>query len=246
MDPKTVELRDAHDVLAAFYVDYLDGWLDRSPVDRAVLDLFCELTRAVGPEVADVGCGTGHLMPHLASRGLAPRGVDLSPEMVRVARRNHPRFVVEQADLRALPFADDSLDGALAWYSMIFLPPGGRAAAYAELARVVRPGGYLLVGFKVGDGNVRRRGRNTGLDVEFDVYWLPSAEMEGRATDAGFETVFTGGVPAESPDTPAQGYLLARRVAATASTETSAQAGTNQTGTTGAGFSAAEIQSPVV
>ena len=78
------------------------------------------------------------------------------------------------------------------------------------------------------------------------MYWLPPAEMQRCATDAGFETVFTGGVPAGSPDTPAQGYLLARRVTATASTATSAQAGTNQTGTTSAGFSAVEIQSPVV
>lgn len=128
---------------------------------------------------------------------------------------------------------------------MIFLPPGGRAAAYAELARVVRPGGYLQVGSRWVTGTSAGGGRHTGLDVEFDVHWLPPAEMQRCATDAGFETVFTGGVPAGSPDIPAQGYLLARRVAATASTETSAQAGTNQAGAASAGSSVVGIQSPV-
>jgi hypothetical protein len=77
-------------------------------------------------------------------------------------------------------------------------------------------------------------------------YWLPPAGMERCATEAGFETVFTGGVPAEGPDNSAQGHLLTRRPAATASTETSAQAGITQTGTVSSGLSAAGIQSPVV
>jgi len=86
-DPATDELRKAHDVLAAFYVERLAGALEASPRDRSVLDLFATLvTQAgLGTEVADVGCGTGRLEPYLASVGLRPHGVDLSPEMVRVA-----------------------------------------------------------------------------------------------------------------------------------------------------------------
>lgn len=212
MDAKTEELRAAHDVLAEFYAARLTGALDRMPAERAVLDLFCDLTLAagLGTGVGDVGCGTGRLEPYLA-RGLSPRGIDLSPEMIRVARRDQPGFDFGVADLRDLPFGDASLAGVVCWYSLMYLAPPDRPAAFGELTRVIKPGGYLVTAFKAGDSRVRRGGRRTGLGVEFDVYWLSPGEMERRAADAGFATVFWGGRPAEGQEDSPQGYLLARR-----------------------------------
>ena len=63
MDARTEELRDAHDVLSEWYAKKLVGVLERMPVERAMLDLFAEMTLGVGVEVADVGCGTGRLLP---------------------------------------------------------------------------------------------------------------------------------------------------------------------------------------
>lgn len=113
MDASTEELREAHNVLSEWYAENLVGVLESMPVERAMLDLFAELTLVVGVEVADVGCGTGRLLPYLAGRGLSPRGVDLSPGMVEVARREHPGFGYEVADLRELPFGDASLAGVV-------------------------------------------------------------------------------------------------------------------------------------
>ena len=213
VDAKTEELRAAHDVLAEFYADRLADALGRMPAERAVLDLFCELTLAadLGTVVGDVGCGTGRIEPYLAAKGLSPRGVDLSPEMIRVARRDHPDFGFDVADLRDLPFGDASLAGVVCWYSLMFLAPADRPAAFRELFRVVRPGGHLVTAFKAGDGQVRRAGRSTNLDVEFDVYWLSQDEMERGLGEAGFTTVFWGGRPAEGEEGSAQGYLLTRR-----------------------------------
>ena len=213
MDAETEELRAAHDVLAEVYADILAGALERMPVERAVLGLFCELTLTadVGTEVADIGCGTGRLEPYLASNGLSPRGIDLSPEMVRVARRDHPDFDFGVADLRELPFEDASMAGAVCWYSLMYLTPSDRLRAFSELHRVVKAGGYLVSAFKAGDGQVRRAGRGTHLGVEFDVYFLSPSEIERRALDAGFTTVFSGGRPPEREETSPQGYALARR-----------------------------------
>jgi SAM-dependent methyltransferase len=213
VDAKTEELRAAHDGLAEFYADRLAHALDEMPVERAVIGLFCDLIRAapLGTAVGDVGCGTGRLEPYLAARGLAPRGVDLSPEMIRVARRDHPDFDFDVADLRELPFEDASLAGAICWYSLMFLPPSDRPAAFRELARVVRPGGYFVTAFKAGDNQLRRAGRSTNLGVEFDIYWLSPDEMERQVIDAGFATVFWGGRPAGEQEGTPQGYLLARR-----------------------------------
>jgi SAM-dependent methyltransferase len=209
VDAKTDELRTAHDVLAGWYAEHLVGVLDGMPIERAVLNLFCELTVAaeLGRSVGDVGCGTGRLAPYLAARELSPRGVDLSPEMIRVARRDYPDFAFDVADLRDLPFEDASLAGVVCWYSLIFLAPADRGVAFGELARVVKPGGHLVTAFKAGDGKLRRGGRSAGLGVEYDGYWLSPEEMEERVTDAGFATVFRGLSPAEEQYC----YLLARR-----------------------------------
>jgi ubiquinone/menaquinone biosynthesis C-methylase UbiE len=214
-DAKTDELRAAHDVLAEFYAKRLVGALDRMPEERAVLGLFCELVHGAGTgvEVGDIGCGTGRLDPYLAAQGLVPRGVDLSPEMIRVARREQPGFSYEVADLRRLPFADASLAGIVCWYSLMFLPRADRPAAFAQLARVVKPGGYLVTAFKVGDGTRRRGGHTTGLGIEFDIWWLTRDQMERQVNEAGFATVFWGGIPPEKPGASAQGYLIARRAA---------------------------------
>jgi hypothetical protein len=44
VDAKTDELRDAHDALADWYVETVDGALDRTPIERAVLDLYSEMS----------------------------------------------------------------------------------------------------------------------------------------------------------------------------------------------------------
>lgn len=149
MDAETEELRAAHDVLAELYAARLADALDRMPAERAVLGLFCDLTLAadLGTSVGDIGCGTGRLEPYLAAKGLSPRGIDLSPEMIRVARRDYPGFEFDVADLRDLPFEDASLAGAVCWYSLMYLAPSARPAAFSELARVVKPGGYLVTAF---------------------------------------------------------------------------------------------------
>ena len=214
MDPKTEELRAAHDVLAAVYVERLANILDEMPIERAVLGLFADLVHeaATGTDVGDIGCGTGRLAPYLSSRGLSPRGVDLSPEMVRVAQRDYPGHPFEVADVRALPFDDASLDGAVAWYSLMYLPPEHRSSAFGELARVLKPGGHVATAFKMGDDTLRRGGVSLGLGIGFDIYWLSRQEVERRFTDAGFKVVFWADRPADPDEVQPQGYLIAERL----------------------------------
>jgi ubiquinone/menaquinone biosynthesis C-methylase UbiE len=131
--------------------------------------------------------------------------------MVRVARRDHPEFVFEVADLRDLPFADSALAGVVCWYSLMYLTPSDRPAAFGELSRVVKPGGCFVTAFKAGDNRVGRAGRSTNLGIEFDLYRLSPNEMRRRVTDAEFTPVFWGGRPAEGQEVSAQGYLLAQK-----------------------------------
>jgi ubiquinone/menaquinone biosynthesis C-methylase UbiE len=95
--------------------------------------------------VADIGCGNGGYLAGLASRGHAGQvlGVDLSPGMLAAAKAAAPGASLAVGDAAALPLADAVADVTLAPH-MLYHVPDPRAAV-AELRRVTRPGGQLLV-----------------------------------------------------------------------------------------------------
>lgn len=103
-----------------------------------------------GGPVLDAGCGPGHWSGHLAARGVDVRGVDQVPEFVEHARRAHPTVPFDLADVDALPYGPGQFSGVLAWYSLIHHDPGDIRRPLDEFARVLRPGGGLLVGFFTG------------------------------------------------------------------------------------------------
>jgi SAM-dependent methyltransferase len=175
--------------------------------DRALLAAFADLVR--GGPVADLGCGTGLVTSYLAALGLDVSGIDLSPEMLAVARREHPELRFSEGSLLALDLPDGGLAGAVAWYSIIHTPPERLPAVAAELFRVLRPGGHLQLGFHVGD---RRHHRSDGYGHDgfsLDIYWLPVDRVCDLMSDAGFEILTTvlRGPSARVP----QGRVLARK-----------------------------------
>ena len=97
---------------------------------------------ATAPRLLDSGCGTGSILGHLAARGRAV-GVDLSPEAVRLARGRGA--AVARAGLLALPFADDTFDCVTSFDVIYHRWVSDDAAAVREMARVLRPGGLLLL-----------------------------------------------------------------------------------------------------
>ena len=113
MDAKTRERRNAHDVLTELYVERLADILDEMPIEQVLLGPSCQRVHEGrnGLDVADVGCGAGRLATHPSSQGLTPHGVDLSPEMIRVARCDYPERTFEVSDLGALSIEDDSIAG---------------------------------------------------------------------------------------------------------------------------------------
>jgi SAM-dependent methyltransferase len=95
-----------------------------------------------GRRVLDAGCGTGYNLLELARLGRAS-GIDLAPEALAFCRQRGVRAA--RAGLLALPFADGTFD-AVTSFDVIYHAwvPDDRAAV-AEMARVLRPGGLLLV-----------------------------------------------------------------------------------------------------
>lgn len=106
------------------------------------------LSRSLSPGVRtlDAGCGTGRMLSWIGGRvSVPPVGLDRSQDALRYCRaRSHSRLL--QGDAVSLPFADESFDLALSLDVIQHLPrPGGDRAALRDLARVLAPGGRILL-----------------------------------------------------------------------------------------------------
>jgi len=213
--------RIAYDAVAQDYADLLRDDLRGNVFDRAVLGIFAEqLSGDGGGPVADLGCGPGRIAGHLAELGLDVSGIDLSPGMVEVARREHPGIPFAVGSMLDLPFGEAELAGALAWYSIIHIPQSEQDALFAEFARVVRPGGRLLLAFQVstaGDEDVVHLTHAYGHDIDLRTRRQSPERVRRRLAAAGFTV--TGEVLREpvAPEKSRQTYLLAQRGAGSVS-----------------------------
>jgi SAM-dependent methyltransferase len=209
-EPADIEAtRSAYDKVAADYEVLLRDELAEKPVDRAMLGMFAEQVAAAdsGP-VADLGCGPGRVTAHLATLGLDAFGVDLSPGMVAVARQAHPGLRFEVGTMAALDIPDASLAGAVAWYSIIHTPPERQAGIFAEFARVVRPGGWLLLAFQVGEEVVHLQ-HAYGHDIDLHTRRQSPERIRGLLENAGFAEFARLVRQPVAPEKSAQGYVLA-------------------------------------
>jgi len=162
---------------------YLREGLKLSPDDRLV----------------DVGCGSGRHLAELAQTGASLVGVDIDePSLKRASAWAR----VVQADMRALPFADESFTAAVCWYSTLFIfDDEQNLQALAEVARVLAKGGRMVMQTvnperlaaepcytferRLPDGSVVRESSRfdvaTGLDEGARLLELPSGEvLRGR------------------------------------------------------------------
>jgi ubiquinone/menaquinone biosynthesis C-methylase UbiE len=130
---------------------YLRGYADHEPGDPREEALGAVRLAGVEPgaEVLDAPCGYGRHSLVLAEAGYRITGADRSPALLDEARRraagaDWPRWV--QADHRELPFADHSFDCVLNLFSSLgYRGEEGDRATLAQLRRVLRPGGALVI-----------------------------------------------------------------------------------------------------
>ena len=181
------DTRSSYDADASGYSDKVRGLLEESPYLRAILALFAELVDgAGGGPVADIGCGPGYVTAHLRDAGLDVFGIDLSPEMIAIARLDYPDLRFEVGTMTDLQLAEDSVAGIIAFWSVIHVPDDVLPGVFMQFRRVLRSQGLLLVGFHVGDETRHTSEGYTGRPINVDSHHRRPTKVASWLRDAGF------------------------------------------------------------
>ncbi len=207
------DVRHAYDTVAEDYAARLPDTRAEAPLDLAMVDAFLEAVAAGGGgRVLDAGCGAGRMSRYLADRGCAVEGIDLSPGMVAMALRDHPDLPFSVGSLTDLPHPDGRFAGVMLWYSIIHTPPAGQAEIFTEVARVLRPGGHVLVGFQSGEGvrDVSAAYRRFGHEVRLERHLYTADQVSTRLAAVGLQEENRMVRAARGSERDPQAVLMAR------------------------------------
>ncbi|HWE84530.1 MAG TPA: class I SAM-dependent methyltransferase [Terracidiphilus sp.] len=204
-------IRTSYDRVADAYAAAIFDELKDKPFDRDVLQRFARETG--GGTVCDLGCGPGQVARFLQEAGANVFGLDLSSGMVAEARRLNPGIEFREGDMLSLPLADASLAGITAFYAIVNLPAGLRPQVFREMARVLQPGGLLLLTFHIG-GEVLGVKELWGRPITMDFYTLDRAAILGELEAACFvieECLERGPYPPPVEHQSRRAYVFARK-----------------------------------
>ncbi|MGC9666016.1 class I SAM-dependent methyltransferase [Planosporangium sp. 12N6] len=163
--------------------------------------------------VLDVGCGTGvPTARQLATAGCDVTGIDISPVMIDLARRNVPQATFVRRDATAVDADLGHFDAVTAFFSLLMLPRSQVTRTLTRLREILVPGGWLAVGMVEADLDDVEL---TFLNQPVRVSGWPREQLRRVLTSTGF-TVDTEEVRSFAPAAPqappeVQLFLLARR-----------------------------------
>ncbi|HMK26601.1 MAG TPA: class I SAM-dependent methyltransferase [Chitinophagaceae bacterium] len=179
---------ECYDRTAKNYADKYGDELSHKEFDRTLLTAFASVNRNKG-KIIDLGCGPGQTTKYLADCGCKDvLGVDLSPEMVKVAKEINPQLDFETADMLKLPYPAKTFGAALAFYSIVHFDYPQINIAFQEIKRVLVNNGHFLFSFHVGDNSIHR---DEFLDqpVNIDFYFFQPPKIIELLTATGFDLV---------------------------------------------------------
>lgn len=176
------EVRTAYSLRAAEYADILGSMDAVHPSDRQLVSSWAD---GIDGRIIDAGCGPGHWTNFLRERGAAASGVDLAPEFIDRARSAYPGVPFSVGSLETLDAAPGTVDGIVAWYSLIHHEPSTIRIPLLEFARALSPGGALLLGFF-----------ESAVVEEFahavaPAYRWPVSDLAEELISAGFDVIET-------------------------------------------------------
>lgn len=177
-----------YDASVASKYDSLRGW--RPPIPERILAV---AGARPGCRFLDLACGTGNLMLALHSRCAAPYvGIDLSPDMLRIARGKLPQAVFVRGNVARMPFATGSFDALAGAFFIHHVPEADRPRFFQEAYRVLKNGCLAIVTRSHSQIRECLIGRFFPEAAEMDQRRFPEiGQIEAGLREAGFREVFS-------------------------------------------------------
>jgi len=164
-------------------------------VDKTEKRLVFSMIKTKSGKALDLGCGTGNYTLELYKRGFEVVGVDVSEEMLKIARKKLPNVKFIRADAYSLPFEDNTFDLVLSITMFEFIHKPEKALG--EIYRVLKPGGEAIIGTMNGRSLWFLFKRLKSLFVEtayrYARFYTPR-ELERLMKEAGFRDVESRGI----------------------------------------------------
>lgn len=156
-------------------------------VDRLCRRYYWAGSYCLGRDVLEVACGSGQGLGYLADLAGSLRAGDISPNLVDRAKAHYGnRVAISIMDAMNLPFTDESLDVVILFEAIYYLQDAGRFAS--EVARVLRPGGHLLIA--TANPDLYDFGASP-----HSIRYYGVRELESLLRSRGFEPEFFGDTP---------------------------------------------------
>jgi SAM-dependent methyltransferase len=161
---------------------------------RLITDLLARNELELGKSIVDFGCGLGRLTKAFAELGHRVLGIDIAESMIDGARSYHhgdDRVAFTSYSGGLLPLADNSVDGVVSLRVLQHIPPGAKLLALAELVRVTREGGVVVV--QLVDAKPRRRLSERDSRAWIEVLRAPRELRPGGRCSVRVRVTNTGG-----------------------------------------------------
>lgn len=119
--------------------------------DKKFIDQFLELLPKKA-KILDVGCGPGNFTKYFLAKGYSTEGIDLSKEMIKIAKQKVPKAIFKIMDLRKLRYPAKSFDGLFVAYSLIHIPEGDIISTLKGFNKTLKSNGLLFLAVQKGKG----------------------------------------------------------------------------------------------
>ena len=179
---------DCYNKTAKNYAEKFIDELNHKHLDRILLKCFVDENINKG-KLIDLGCGPGQTTKFIADQELTEIiGIDISEEMINVARSVNPHLHFETGDILKLEYPDKTFGSAVAFYSIVHFDHEQIKTVFKEVKRVLKEDGQFLFSFHIGEDVVH-------LDdfleqkVNIDFYFFDTEKIIDLVTGTGFEII---------------------------------------------------------
>jgi len=182
------ETRRSFNLAAEKYFEFFKDEMKQKEYDRVLLAKFSSIFDSESI-ICDMGCGPGHITRYLFDEGLNVFGIDISERCIEIARRENPKMRFQVMDMARLDIEDESIDGIIAFYSIIHTPKRFVHVLFREFNRVLKKGGTILIVVKKGstEGYVDEL---EGFKTRLYFTNFTEEELENYLQNSGFELIF--------------------------------------------------------